>query len=68
MRGVNQISFALTIAEILEEFEYHKGDNSYKFKISKNNHGKCGGVKGSKTSHCMEKGDKPSTHKEDKKD
>ncbi|KAG6627028.1 hypothetical protein CIPAW_15G094100 [Carya illinoinensis] len=67
-RGVNDISTALTVAETLEEFEYHKSDNSSKPKSSKDNHSKGGGVKGFKPPQYKDRRDKPSTSKEGKKD
>ncbi|XP_042951365.1 uncharacterized protein LOC122286598 [Carya illinoinensis] len=63
---VNDISTALTIAETLEEFEYHKSNNSSKPKTPKDNHAKGGGTKGYKTLYHKEKGDKPEYSKERK--
>ncbi|XP_042968946.1 uncharacterized protein LOC122301604 [Carya illinoinensis] len=67
-RGVNDISTALTVAETLEEFEYHKSDNSSKPKSSKDNYSKGGGAKGFKPSQYKDRRDKPSTSKEGKRD
>ncbi|KAG7979636.1 hypothetical protein I3843_05G140800 [Carya illinoinensis] len=66
-RGVNDISTALTVAETLEEFEYHKSDNSSRPKSPKDDHRKGGGAKGFKPQY-KDRGDKPSTSKEGKKD
>lgn len=53
-RGINDISTTLTVAESLNEFEYHKSNNFLKLKFLKGNHKKCEEAKGSK----------PSQHKE----
>ncbi|XP_042980003.1 uncharacterized protein LOC122310191 [Carya illinoinensis] len=67
-RGVNGISTTLTVAETLEEFEYHKSNNSSKPKSSKDNHSKGEGAKGFKPPQYKDRGEKPSTSKEGKKD